>query len=48
MSPHIAAYTVETISRMDRMNAEDMVKFFKGEKPQYVANTEVLERIKLK
>jgi len=48
MFPHIAAYTVETISRMDRMNAEDLVKFFKGEKPQYVANTEVLAKIKLK
>ncbi|HLE75331.1 MAG TPA: phosphoglycerate dehydrogenase [Candidatus Bathyarchaeia archaeon] len=48
MFPHIAAYTVETISRMDRMNAEDMVKFFKGEKPQYVANPEVLAKIKLK
>ena len=48
MSPHIAAYTLETICRMDMMNAEDIVKFFKGEKPQYVANTEVLERIRLK
>jgi len=48
VSPHIAAYTVETISRMDMMNAEDIVKVFKGEKPQHVANTEVLERIRLK
>jgi D-3-phosphoglycerate dehydrogenase len=48
VSPHIAAYTLETICRMDIMNAEDMVKFFKGEKPQYIANAEVLERIRLK
>ncbi len=48
VSPHIAAYSLETIYRMDMMNAEDIVKFFKGEEPQYVANTEVLERIRLK
>lgn len=48
VSPHIAAYTLETICRMDMMNAEDIVKFFKGKKPRYVANTEVLERVRLK
>ena len=44
-SPHIAAYTLEAIRRMDMMNAEDVVKFFKGETPRYVANPEVLKKI---
>jgi len=44
-SPHIAAYTREAIRRMDMMNAEDMVKFFKGETPRYIANPEVLKKI---
>ena len=44
-SPHIDAYTLEAIRRMDMMNAEDMVKFFKGETPRYVANPEVLKKI---
>ena len=48
LSPHIAAYTLETICRMDMMNAEDIVKFFRGENPRYVANAEVLDRISLK
>ena len=47
-SPHIASYTVEAMYRMDMMNAEDIVRFFSGEKPRYIANTEVLERVKLK
>lgn len=44
-SPHIAAYTQEAIRRMDMMNAEDMVKFFKGETPRYIANPEILKKI---
>jgi D-3-phosphoglycerate dehydrogenase len=44
-TPHVAAYTVEAISRMDLMNAQDLFRFFKGEKPIYVANPEVLSRI---
>jgi len=46
-SPHIAAYTLEAIRRMDMMNAEDMAGFFKGETPRYVANPEVLKKILL-
>jgi len=44
-SPHIAAYTHEAIRGMDMMNAEDVVKFFKGETPRYIANPEVLKKI---
>lgn len=47
-TPHIASYTFEAMQKMDMMNAEDIVKFFKGEKPTYVANPSVLERVKLK
>lgn len=46
--PHIAAYTKEAVCRMDMMNAEDMARFFKGEKPAYVVNIEVLNKLKLK
>lgn len=48
VTPHIAAYTLEAMRRMDMMNAEDVIKFFRGEKPRYVANPEVLEKIWLK
>jgi D-3-phosphoglycerate dehydrogenase len=44
-TPHIAAYTVEAVRRMDLMNAEDLAKFFKGERPTYIANPEVLSKI---
>jgi len=45
VSPHIAAYTLEAICRMDTMNAEDIVRFFRGENPQYIANPKVLEKL---
>lgn len=48
VTPHIAAYTVEAMRRMDTMNAEAIVKFFNGEKPQYIANPEVLKKIELR
>jgi len=44
-TPHIAAYTIEAIRRMDMVNAEDIVNFFKGKKPTYIANPEVLQKI---
>jgi D-3-phosphoglycerate dehydrogenase len=44
-TPHIAAYTIEALRRMDLVNAEDVVKFFKGEKPLYIANPEVTQKI---
>ncbi|OYT45646.1 hydroxyacid dehydrogenase, partial [Candidatus Bathyarchaeota archaeon ex4484_40] len=45
-TPHIAAYTEEAIRRMDLMNAEDLVRFFSGKKPEHIANIEVLEKLK--
>ncbi|MEM1588927.1 MAG: phosphoglycerate dehydrogenase [Candidatus Bathyarchaeia archaeon] len=47
-TPHIAAYSRETMIKMDMMNAEDIVKFFKGERPLNVANPEVLKKLGLK
>lgn len=47
-SPHIASYTREAMNNMDMMVAEDMVRFFMGKKPLNIANTEVLEKIKLR
>jgi len=44
-TPHIAAYTIEAIRRMDLVNAEDIVRFFKGEKPVHIANPEVMAKI---
>ena len=44
-TPHIASYTLEAVSRMDMMNAEDLARFFKGEKPIYMANPEVLKKL---
>lgn len=46
-TPHIAAYTVETMFQMDMMNAEDIVRFFKGIRPRNVANLEVLKKLGL-
>lgn len=43
LSPHIAAYTNEAMDRMGKIVAEDIIKFFKGEKPQHIANREILE-----
>jgi len=43
-TPHIAAYTIEAIRRMDMVNAEDIVRFFKGQKPIYIANPETLQK----
>jgi len=47
VSPHIASYTWEAVGRMDMMNAEDLARFFRGEKPLYVANPEVLGKVNL-
>ncbi|MCS7114124.1 MAG: phosphoglycerate dehydrogenase [Nitrososphaerota archaeon] len=47
-TPHVAAYSRETMQRMDMMNAEDILRFFKGEQPQNVANPEVLKKLGLR
>ena len=43
LSPHMANFTIEALTRMDMMNAEDLKRFFKGEKPLYVANPKVFQ-----
>jgi glyoxylate reductase len=48
VTPHMAAYSRENMLRMDMMNAEDLVRFFKGERPKNVANLELLEKLSLK
>jgi D-3-phosphoglycerate dehydrogenase len=44
VSPHMANFTIEALRRMDMMNAEDLKRFFKGERPLHVANPEVYKR----
>ncbi|MEM4453969.1 MAG: hydroxyacid dehydrogenase [Thermofilaceae archaeon] len=44
LTPHVAAFTREALYRMDMANAEDLVRFFRGEKPLRLANPEVYER----
>jgi len=45
LTPHIAAYTIETLRRMDVMVAEDIVKVLAGKKPKHVANPKVYEKL---
>jgi D-3-phosphoglycerate dehydrogenase len=42
MTPHIGAYTIEAIRRMDCIAAENIVKVLHAETPEYVVNREVL------
>ncbi|RLE98115.1 MAG: hydroxyacid dehydrogenase [Thermoprotei archaeon] len=44
LTPHIAAFTREGLYRMDMAIAEDLARFFRGERPLHVANPEVFER----
>ncbi len=44
LTPHVAAFTREALHRMDMANAEDLVRFFRGERPLRLANPEVYER----
>jgi len=48
MTPHIGAYTVEAIKRMDCIAAENIAKVLRGEIPEYVVNREVLSSQKLR
>jgi D-3-phosphoglycerate dehydrogenase len=50
LTPHIGAYTMEAIRKMDVMVAEDVGRALEGKIPQHVANTEVLslDNIRLK
>jgi len=44
VSPHMANFTIEALGRMDKMNAEDLERFFKGGRPLHVANPRVFEK----
>ncbi len=44
LTPHVAAFTREALRRMDMANAEDLVRFFRGERPLRLANPQVYER----
>lgn len=41
ITPHVAMYTTEALTRMDNALAEDILRFFNGERPLRVANPEV-------
>jgi len=45
LTPHIAAYTIEALRRMDVMVVEDVVKVLADKKPEHVANPEVYEKL---
>lgn len=44
LTPHVAAFTKEALYRMDMANAEDLIRFFRGEKPLRLVNPEVYNR----
>jgi len=48
LTPHIAAYTLEAIRRVDLMAAENIMKAIRGEVPEHVVNREVLSRDNLR
>ncbi|MFX1537874.1 MAG: phosphoglycerate dehydrogenase [Promethearchaeota archaeon] len=43
VSPHIASYTIDAIMNVDLIQARDIVRVLRGEKPEFVANPEVLK-----
>jgi len=45
VTPHIASYTKEAIINMDLIQARDVVKALRGERPEFVANPEVFTRL---
>jgi D-3-phosphoglycerate dehydrogenase len=44
VTPHNANFTLEALRRTDIMNAEDLRRFFNGERPLYVANPQVYKQ----
>lgn len=48
VTPHIGAYTLESIKKMDLISAENIVKVLHGQKPEFVANMEVFYRNNLR
>ena len=47
-TPHVGAYTLEAVRKMDLISAENIVKVFHGQEPDYVVNKEVLSRSNLR
>jgi len=45
-APHIASYTKDAIINVDLVQARDVVKALRGEKPQFVANPDVLKKLR--
>ncbi len=48
LTPHIGAYTLEAVRRMDLISAENIVKVFHGQRPDFVVNKEVFSRSNLR
>jgi len=44
LTPHIGAYTIEAIKKMDLISADNIIRVLHGQKPDYVANEEVFSR----
>ncbi|MCX8188940.1 MAG: phosphoglycerate dehydrogenase [Nitrososphaeria archaeon] len=44
VTPHNANFTLEALRRTDLMNAEDLRRFFNGQKPTYIANPQVYSK----
>lgn len=44
LAPHISSASVETRARMAEMVAENLIAFFRGEKPPNLVNNDVLEK----
>jgi len=47
-TPHIAAYTWEAMRAMDLTLAQDVMKVLHGERPKFIANPEVLDKVALR
>ncbi len=47
-TPHVGAYTLEAVRKMDLISAENIVKVFRGQLPDFVVNREVLSRSSLR
>jgi len=46
VTPHVAAYTKDTLNRMDRSCVEAVLAVIAGKRPAHVANPEVYDRQK--
>jgi D-3-phosphoglycerate dehydrogenase len=48
LTPHVGAYTLEAVRKMDLISAENIVRVFHGQQPDFVVNKEVLSRSNLR